>query len=138
MGIASLFHHQGALRAGNYQRRTGSPVQIELVVGSSTSAMVAFGIVAYISLSLLGGCAMNDDPAIERPALDRADPLGFNHRARQTGQWIVVERHGLYGGIFNSELAARRFAKFESGSQRSSISVSAQPLDLYGAASRAA
>jgi len=81
---------------------------------------------------------MNDDPAIERPALDRADPLSFVIGRDRAGQWIVVERHGLYGGIFNSELAAVRFAKFESGGQRSSISVSSQPLDFYGPASRAA
>jgi hypothetical protein len=81
---------------------------------------------------------MNDDPAIERPALDRADPLSFIIGRDRAGQWIVVEQHGLYGGIFNSELAAVRFARFESGGQRSSISVSSQPLDLYGPASRAA
>ena len=56
MGIASLFHHQGALRASNYQRRTGSPVQIELVVGLlAASAMIAFGIVAYFTFAPLAG-----------------------------------------------------------------------------------
>jgi hypothetical protein len=64
--------------------------------------------------------------------------LSFIIGRDRAGQWIVVERHGLYGGIFNSELAAVRFAKFESGGQRSSISVSSQPLDFYGPASRAA
>jgi hypothetical protein len=81
---------------------------------------------------------MNDDPAIERPALDRADPLSFIIGRDRAGQWIVVERHGLYGGIFNSELAAVRFAKFESGGQRSSVLVSSRPLGFYGPASRAA
>jgi hypothetical protein len=54
------------------------------------------------------------------------------------GQWIVVEGHGLYGGIFGSRRAASRFAKFESGGRRSTISISSDPLDFYGAPSRAA
>jgi hypothetical protein len=56
MGIVPLFHHQGALRTGNYQRRTGSSVQIELVVGLlAASAIVAFGIVAYFTFAPLAG-----------------------------------------------------------------------------------
>jgi hypothetical protein len=81
---------------------------------------------------------MTDDPDIERRAQDGADPLGLTIGRDEAGQWIVVERHGLYGGIFGSELAAVRFAKFESGGRRSSISMSSQPLALYGPASKAA
>jgi hypothetical protein len=56
MGIAPLFHYQGALRAGNYQRRAPSSVRIELVVGLlAASAMVAFGIVAYFTFAPLAG-----------------------------------------------------------------------------------
>jgi hypothetical protein len=46
--------------------------------------------------------------------------------------------HGLYGRIFGSEVSALRFAKFESGGRRSSISMTSQPVHLYGAADKAA
>ena len=55
MGIVPLFH-QGALRAGNYQRRTRPSPQIELVVGLlAASAIVAFGVVAYFTFAPLAG-----------------------------------------------------------------------------------
>ena len=55
MGIVPLFH-QGALRAGNYQRRTRPFPQIELVVGLlAASAIVAFGLVAYFTFAPLAG-----------------------------------------------------------------------------------
>jgi hypothetical protein len=73
---------------------------------------------------------MRDDPDIERSAQEGADPLGFAIGRDEAGQWIVVERHGLYGGIFGSEVAALRFAKFKSGCRRSSISMTGQPVHL--------
>jgi hypothetical protein len=56
MGIASPFHHQGALGATNHQRRTGSSLRIELAVGLLlASAIVAFGLVAYFTFAPLVG-----------------------------------------------------------------------------------
>jgi hypothetical protein len=49
-----------------------------------------------------------------------------------------LARHGLYDGIFGREVAAVRFAKFESGGRRGSIAMSSQPLDFYGPVDKAA
>jgi hypothetical protein len=81
---------------------------------------------------------MSDEPPIGRSIQDRIEPLNFVIGRDHAGQWIVVERHGLYGGIFGSQDAAARFAKFESGGRRSTISVSSEPLEFYGAMGRAA
>jgi hypothetical protein len=81
---------------------------------------------------------MNAEPPIEPPVQDRLEPLNFVIGRDRAGQWIVVERHGLYGGIFGSRRAAARFAKFESGGRPSTISISTNPLDFYGVPSRAA
>jgi hypothetical protein len=81
---------------------------------------------------------MTEEPPIGHSEQGSIEPLSFVIGKDRIGQWIVVERHGLYGGIFGSQHAAARFAKFESGGRRSTISISSEPLELYRAASRAA
>ena len=81
---------------------------------------------------------MSNAPQVELPSPEGGEPLIFVKGRDVVGQWIVVERHGLYGGIFGSKAAAAQYAKFESGGRRSIVSISVEPLDFYGAARNAA
>jgi hypothetical protein len=81
---------------------------------------------------------MTDEPPIAQPADDLVDPLSFVIGCDRAGRWIVVEGHGLYGGIFGSQRDAARYARFESGGRRSVIAMSAEPLEFYEGARRAA
>ncbi|HKH81603.1 MAG TPA: hypothetical protein VKA03_08355 [Methylovirgula sp.] len=44
--------------------------------------------------------------------------------------WVVVETHGLCGGLFCDEAAALRYAKRESQGCSAAIEISRRPLDL--------
>jgi hypothetical protein len=46
------------------------------------------------------------------------------------GHWIVQETHGLCGGLFSTENAAIRYAKFESADRKSVIRITADPISL--------
>jgi hypothetical protein len=81
---------------------------------------------------------MTDRTVMEQPACDEGDPLKFVIGRNSAGFWVVVERHGLYGGIFVSQRAAAQFAKFESAGRRSLIAICAGPLELYDGARSAA
>jgi hypothetical protein len=81
---------------------------------------------------------VTDKPPIERQAPDRAEPLNFVFGRDEAGQWIVLELHGLCGGIFGSQNAAARFAKSESYGRPSTISTSSELLDFYSLVKKAA
>ena len=55
------------------------------------------------------------------------DPLRFTLGRDHDGLWIVQEAHGLCGGLFISENAATRYAKFESAGRGSVIRVIPDP-----------
>jgi hypothetical protein len=58
------------------------------------------------------------------------EPLCFVVGRDQSGHWIVQETHGLCGGLFRTEDAAIRYAKFESADRKSVIRHSSHPLAL--------
>ena len=58
------------------------------------------------------------------------DPLCFTLGRDHDGLWIVQEAHGLCGGLFTSENAATRYAKFESAGRGSVIRVIPDPIEL--------
>ncbi len=58
------------------------------------------------------------------------EPLSFVLGRDHDGHWIVQEANGLYGGLFASETAAIRYAKFESADRRSVIRLSPGPIEL--------
>ncbi|MGP8232706.1 MAG: hypothetical protein ACLQL2_08600 [Methylovirgula sp.] len=44
--------------------------------------------------------------------------------------WIVIETHGLCGGLFRDEAAALRFAEEECEAYRAEIEISGEPISL--------
>jgi hypothetical protein len=58
------------------------------------------------------------------------DPLCFTLGRDHDGLWIVQEAHGRCGGLFTSENAATRYAKFESAGRGSVIRVIPDPIEL--------
>jgi hypothetical protein len=58
------------------------------------------------------------------------DPLHFVVGQDGSGNWIVTETHGLYGGIFCSKDAALRFAKFETAERVGECAVSEERLEF--------
>jgi hypothetical protein len=52
-----------------------------------------------------------------------SDPLRFVIARDASNQWIVMETHGLYGGVFVSKEAAVRFADFECGGRKATVEV---------------
>jgi hypothetical protein len=58
------------------------------------------------------------------------DPLRFTLGRDHDGLWIVQEAHGLCGGLFTSENAATRYAKFESAGRGSVIRFIPDPIEL--------
>jgi hypothetical protein len=81
---------------------------------------------------------MTSNSPISQSTQNCVDALNFIIGRDRAGHWIVVEGHGLYGGIFGSQRAAARYAKFEAGSRLGNIAISAEPLELYDVARRAA
>jgi hypothetical protein len=65
----------------------------------------------------------------EEPDLSN-DPLRFLIGQDRTGNWVVTEIHGLYGGIFCSKDAALRFAKFESAERPGSLAVTSDRVEF--------
>lgn len=59
-----------------------------------------------------------------------ADPLHFVIGRDRSGNWIVTETHGLYGGIFCSKDAALRFAKFEAANRNGELEFTDERLEL--------
>ncbi len=51
------------------------------------------------------------------------DPLRFVIAKDATNHWIVMETHGLYGGIFVSKEAAVKFADSECGGRTATLEV---------------
>ncbi len=51
------------------------------------------------------------------------DPLRFVIAKDSANQWIVMETHGLYGGVFVSKEAAMRFSDFECGGRNGTLEV---------------
>jgi hypothetical protein len=58
------------------------------------------------------------------------DPLHFIVGQDRTGLWVVVETHGLYGGIFCDKESALRFAKSESADRASELELTSETLEL--------
>ncbi|HEY1941174.1 MAG TPA: hypothetical protein VGH40_03540 [Roseiarcus sp.] len=58
------------------------------------------------------------------------EPLCFVVGRDQSGHWIVQETHGLCGGLFSTENAAIRYAKFESADRKSVIRITDDPISL--------
>ena len=58
------------------------------------------------------------------------DPLCFELGRDHDGHWIVQESNGLCGGLFVSEDAAIRYAKFESADRASVIRLAPDPIEL--------
>lgn len=58
------------------------------------------------------------------------EPLCFVVGRDDGGHWIVQETHGRCGGLFTSENAAIRYAKFESADRKSVIRLSPAPITL--------
>jgi hypothetical protein len=50
-------------------------------------------------------------------------------RDRHAG-WVVVETHGICGGLFSDEAAALRYAKRESQGRAAKIEITRRPLEL--------
>ena len=49
------------------------------------------------------------------------DPIRFVIARGAANRWIVMETHGLYGGVFVSKEAAVRFADSESGDRNATL-----------------
>jgi hypothetical protein len=81
---------------------------------------------------------MTGQSAINPAVRHEEDPLRFVIGRNRAGLWVVVEGHGLYGGIFGDERAAARYAKFEAAGRRSLIAICAEPIELYEGVRRAA
>ncbi len=65
----------------------------------------------------------NDSAAIKEPPSLTVGRDGDNH-------WVVVEAHGLCGGIFTNEEAAMRFAREESRGRPGAVRVAPSILAL--------
>ena len=61
---------------------------------------------------------------------DSCDPLCFLLGRDPKGHWVVREQYGRYGGLFVSEIEAKRYAKFESASRGAVFEVVAEPIEL--------
>jgi hypothetical protein len=59
-----------------------------------------------------------------------SEPLCFVLGRDGDGRWIVQEAHGLCGGLFASQDAAIRYAKFEAAERGSVIRLTADPIEL--------
>lgn len=59
-----------------------------------------------------------------------SEPLCFRLGRDHEGHWVVQEEHGLYGGLFVSEIAAIRYAKFESANRGAVFEIAAGPIEL--------
>jgi hypothetical protein len=68
--------------------------------------------------------------AAETRDAELTDPLHFVVGQDRSGNWIVTETHGLYGGIFCSKDAALRFAKFEAAERLGEYAVSDERLEF--------
>jgi hypothetical protein len=60
------------------------------------------------------------------------DPLHFIVGQDCRGNWVVIETHGLYGGVFCDKRSALRFAKSESADRPSKLELTSQTLHLKG------
>lgn len=58
------------------------------------------------------------------------EPLCFLVGRDDGGHWVVQETHGLCGGLFTTEDAAIRYAKFESADRKSVIRLTPDPIAL--------
>jgi len=58
------------------------------------------------------------------------EPLCFLLGRDHDGHWIVRETHGLCGGLFTSETAAIRYARFEGAGRASLIRVIPETIEL--------
>jgi hypothetical protein len=58
------------------------------------------------------------------------EPLNFVIGQDGSGHWILVETHGLYGGIFCSKDAALRFASFETADRKGVLTITSEPLEF--------
>ncbi len=58
------------------------------------------------------------------------EPLSFMLGRDHGGHWVVQEANGLCGGLFASENAAIRYAKFESAGRGSVIRFIPDPIEL--------
>ncbi len=58
------------------------------------------------------------------------EPLSFVLGRDHGGHWIVQEAHGLCGGLFATESAAIRYAKFEGAGRGSIIRLVPYPFEL--------
>jgi len=52
--------------------------------------------------------------------------IGRDHEAH----WIVIETHGLCGGVFRDEAAARRFVEEECEAYQADFEISREPVSL--------
>lgn len=52
--------------------------------------------------------------------------VGQDHQ----GHWVVIEPHGLAGGIFVSRDAAFDYAEFECGHRPGAVQLAAEPIEL--------
>ena len=59
-----------------------------------------------------------------------SEPLCFLLSRDNEGHWVVEERHGLYWGLFVSEIEAIRYARFESASRGAIFETANEPAEL--------
>jgi hypothetical protein len=57
------------------------------------------------------------------------EPLRFIIAKGATANWIVVETHGLYGGVFVSKDAAIRFVDRESRDRQATVEIMAASIE---------
>jgi hypothetical protein len=59
-----------------------------------------------------------------------AEALHFIIGRDRADQWVVVETHGLAGGLFTDEATALRFARDESRGRQGAIEIADYRLDF--------
>ena len=65
------------------------------------------------------------------------EPPSFLLGQDREGHWVVEDVHGLCGGLFTSELAATRYARFEGAPRGAIIQMARTPME-FPCSSRAA
>jgi hypothetical protein len=78
----------------------------------------------------MASAAMERSMAAESKDAEPIDPLHFVVGQDRSGNWVVTETHGLYGGIFCSKDAALRFAKFETAERLCECAVTGERLEF--------
>ena len=69
------------------------------------------------------------DSAAEEPA-SNLEPPGLIVGRDDENHWVVVDTHGLCGGVFVTEAAAVRYAREESRGRRGAVLSVSEPLAL--------